>query len=143
AVEVGKDQFQVDNFDITLGIDAVGHVNDVLILEAAHHVGDGVGFANVGQELVAQTFTLGGTGDQAGDVDEFHSGRQHTLGLDDLRQGVEARVGHRHDAAVRLDGAEGEVLCGDAGLGQGVEQGGLADVGQADDAAIESHGVSL
>src|SRR5690606_15792025 len=45
--------------------------------------------------------------------------------------------------AVRLDGAEREVLRGDAGLGQGVEQGGLADVGQADDAAVESHGVSL
>src|SRR5690606_32622913 len=80
---------------------------------------------------------------QTGDVDEFHGGGDHALGLDDLRQGVQARVGHRYDAAVRLDSAEGEVLRGDAGFGQGVEQGGLADVGQADDAAVESHGVSL
>ncbi|MNF68866.1 hypothetical protein D3C84_507330 [compost metagenome] len=106
-------------------------------------MGDGVGLADVGEELVAQAFTLGGAFHQAGDVDELHGGRQHALGLDDLGQGLEARIGHRHDAAVRLDGAEREVLRGDAGFGQGVEQGGLADVGQADDAAVESHGVSL
>src|SRR5690606_1381383 len=99
--------------------------------------------ADVGQELVAQALTLGGAGDQAGNVDELHGGGQHALGLDDLRQGIQARIRHRHDAAVGLDGAEREVLRGDAGLGQGVEQGGLADVRQANDAAIESHGVSL
>jgi hypothetical protein len=35
----------------------------------------------------------------------------------------------------------GIVLGGDAGLGQGVEEGRLADVGQADDAALEGHGI--
>ena len=35
----------------------------------------------------------------------------------------------------------GIVLGGDAGLGEGVEKGGLADVGQADDAAFETHGI--
>ncbi|MCY1175539.1 hypothetical protein D9M73_157820 [compost metagenome] len=142
AVEVGEDQFQVDDLDVALGVDAVGDVNHVLVFEAAHHVGDGVGLADVGEELVAQAFTFRGTGDQAGDVDEFHGGRQHAVRLDDGRQGVQARIRHRHDAAVRLDGAEREVLSGDAGFGQGVEQGGLADVGQADDAAIETHGYS-
>jgi len=139
AVEVGEDQFQIDDFDIAPGVDAVGDVNDVVILEAAHHVGDGVGLADVGEELVAQAFTLGGTGDQAGDVDEFHGGGQDALGLDDLGQRRQAGVRHRHDAAVRLDGAEGEVFRCDTGFGQSVEQGGLADVGQANDAAIESH----
>lgn len=38
---------------------------------------------------------------------------------------------------VRLDGAEGIVLRRDTRLGQGVEESGLADVGQADDAALE------
>ena len=40
------------------------------------------------------------------------------------------------DADVRLDGAERIVLGRDAGLGERVEQGGLADVRQADDAAL-------
>jgi hypothetical protein len=53
------------------------------------------------------------------------------------------RVGHFDDADVGLDGAEGVVLGGDAGLGEGVEEGRFADVGQADDAALESHGIPL
>ncbi len=142
AVEVGKDQFEVDDLDVALGIDAVGNVNHVLVFEAAHHVGDGVGFADVGEELVAQAFAFRSTGHQACNVDEFHGGGQNAVGLDDFSQRIEARIGHGHDTAVRLDGAEREVLCRDARLGQGVEQGGLADVGQADDAAIETHGYS-
>ena len=67
--------FEVDDLDVTLGVDAVGYVDDVLILEAAHHVGDGIGLADVGEELVAQAFTLGGARHQAGDVDELHGGR--------------------------------------------------------------------
>jgi len=143
AVEVGHDQLEVDDLDIALGVDAVGDVDDVLVFEAAHHVGDGVGLADVGEELVAQAFTFRRARYQAGDVDEFHGGGDDLFGLDDLGQGIQARVGHGHDAAVRLDGAEGEVLRRDAGFGEGVEQGGLADIGQADDAAVESHGVSL
>jgi hypothetical protein len=64
-------------------------------------------------------------------------------GLTMAGQRSEARVGHFDDADVRLDGAEGIVLRRDAGLGQGVEEGGLADVGQADDAAFEAHAGSL
>ena len=54
----------------------------------------------------------------------------------------EARVRHLDDADVRLDGAERIVGRVDAGLGQGVEEGGFADVGQADDAAFQRHGFS-
>ena len=63
----------------------------------------------------------------------------HLLRLDDLGQRVQARIRHRHDADVRLDGAEREVGRGDARLGQRIEQGGLADVRQADDAAFDAH----
>ena len=39
---------------------------------------------------------------------------------------------------IGVDGAEGEVLCGGHGrLGQDVEEGGLAHVGEAHDAALE------
>ena len=86
---------------------------------------------------------LRGAGHQAGDVDELDDGRRDALRLDDFGQLLQARIGHLDDADVRLDGAERIVLGRDAGLGQGVEEGGLADVGQADDAAFETHGFSF
>jgi hypothetical protein len=64
----------------------------------------------------------------------------HAFRLDDVGQRLHARIRHLDHADVRLDGAERIVFSRDAGLGQGVEQGGLADVGQADDAAFETHG---
>ena len=51
----------------------------------------------------------------------------------------EARVRHRHDADIRIDGAERVVLGRDAGAGQRIEERGLADVRQADDAAADAH----
>ena len=56
------------------------------------------------------------------------------VGLPDLSQLIQPLVRHGHDAAVGLDGAEG-VVCSlrVLGGGDGVEQSGLADVGQADD----------
>ena len=57
-----------------------------------------------------------------------------------LRQRVQPRIGHRHIADIGLDGAEGIIgRLRRRRLGQRVEQGGLADIGQADDAAFESH----
>ena len=53
---------------------------------------------------------------------------------------VEPGVGQAHDADVRLDRRERVVRREHVVLGQRVEQGGLADVGQADDADSESHG---
>ncbi len=140
AVEIGQGQLDVDGLDVGGRVDVVGDVDDVVILEATHHVRDGVGLTDVGQELVAQTFALGSASDQTRDVDEFHGGRNHLLRLDDLGQRIQARVRHRHDTGVRLDGAEGEVLGVNARLGQCIEESGLADVRQADDAAIETHG---
>jgi hypothetical protein len=77
-----------------IGSTLAGHVDHVVVFKAAHHVDDGVGFADVGQKLVAQAFALAGTGHQACDVHKFHDGRHDALGLDDLGQLLQARVGH-------------------------------------------------
>ena len=102
-------------------------------------MGDGVALPHMGEELVAEALALGGSRDEAGNVHKFHQARHHPFWLRDFGNAVEARIGHRHDAGVGLDGAEGEVLGIDAGLGQRIEEGGLADVRQSDDAAVEAH----
>src|SRR5471030_1706622 len=103
---------------------------------------DGVGLANIGEELVAKALALGSAGHQSGDVDEFDRRRNHFLGLRDRGKPRQARIGYFDNADVGFDGAERIILCGDAGFGERVEQGGFADVGQADDAAFETHGLS-
>ena len=138
--QIGERQLGVDHVDIFRRIHFARDVNDVFVLEAAHHVADRFGFADVGQELVAQAFTFRRAFYQARDVDELHGGRHQALRFDDLRQLIKARIRHRHHAGVGLNGAEGEVSRFDARFSQRVEQGGFTDVRQAHDTAFESHG---
>ena len=81
-------------------------MGDVAVVETAHHVGDGVDFADVGEELVAEPLALGGAAHQACDVDEGQARRNDLRGFGELGQHVEARIGHRDFADIRLDGAE-------------------------------------
>src|SRR3546814_16448206 len=97
-----SDLFGFYDFDVGDGIDLAGYVDDVGVFEAAHHVDDGVGFADVRQELVAQAFALAGAGHQAGDVDELHRGRQDALGPDNAGQLLQARIRHLHHAPVEI-----------------------------------------
>ena len=79
------------DFDVRERIDLFRDVNHVLVLEAAHDVRDRVGFADVGEELVAEAFALRRAGDQSGDVDEFDHRRQDALGLHDRRRAPSSR----------------------------------------------------
>jgi hypothetical protein len=49
----------MDRLDVGNGIDSAVHVSDVLVLEATHHMSDRVDFANMRQELISESFTLG------------------------------------------------------------------------------------
>ena len=140
--EVGQGEFGDDGLDVGDGVDAAVDVDDVGVVEAADDVDDGVGLADVGKELVAEAFAFAGASDEASDVDEFDDGGLGLLGLDDFCELGEAGVRDFDDADVGLDGAEGVVGSFDAGFGQRVEEGGFADVGQADDAAFQAHGFS-
>ena len=124
----------------SIGIDAAFDMDHVVVLEAAQHIGDGVDLADIGEELIAEPFALRGAAHQPGNIDEGEPRGDHLRGLGDGREPVEPRIGHRHVADIGLDGAERII----GGLGRGalrqrVEQGGLADIGQPDDAAFESH----
>src|SRR5262249_15198230 len=119
-------------------------MGDVGVLEAAQHMGDGIDLADVGEELVAQAFAVGSTLHQARDVDELE------LGVDDLgragdgRELVQPRIGHGDAADIGLDGAEWIVgRLRRLGGGERIEQGRLADIGQADDPTVETHFLTL
>ena len=119
--EVRERELRVDRFDVRHRIDRAGDVYDVVVGEAAHDVGDGIGLADVGQELVAQSFALGRARDEPRDVDKFHSRGNDTRRARDARQRVEPWIGHGDNPDVGLDRAERVVLRGDAGFGQRVE----------------------
>lgn len=119
-------------------------MGDVVVFKTAQHVCDGIDFANVGQELVAEAFALGGAAHEPGDVDKGDARRNDFLGPCDLTDCIEARIRNGNFARIRLDGAERIVgsLCS-CRLGERVEECGLADIRQSDNAALETHGSSL
>ena len=60
------------------------------VLEAAHHLHDGVDLADVGEELVAESLALARALDQTGDVHELDRRRNDDVGLGDLLQDLAA-----------------------------------------------------
>ena len=126
--DVGEDQLGLDGVDVARGIDAAVHVDDVFVLKAAHHVDDGVHFADVGEELVAQALAVAGALDQAGDVDKLQRRRGILFRVIHPGKHVQPLVRHGDHAGIRLDGAEGVVRRLRAGAGDGVEQRAFAHV---------------
>ena len=113
---------------------------DVVILEAAQHMDHRIDLADIAEELVAQTFALARALHQTGDIDEAELGRDHLGRAGDRGDPVETRIGDGDLTDIGLDRAEG-IVRGLRGLrlGQCIEKGGLADIGQADDPATETH----
>ncbi len=143
GVEVGEEELGVDDVDVVEGIDAAGDVDDLGVVEATDDVADGVGGADVAEELIAEAFAFGGSFDEAGDVDELHGGGDEGFGLDEVGDFGEALIGHGDDAGVGVDGAEGIVGGLGLGRGEGVEDRRFTDVGEANDSAVQWHCVSI
>ena len=132
-LDVRHDQLQIDDVDVPQGVGGAFHMGHVAVLKTADNVDDGVGGADVAQELVAQTLALACALHETGNVHELDDGGSDLLGVVKLRQPVKALVRHAHHAHVGVDGAEGVVVRGNPRVGDGVKQGGLAHVGQSHD----------
>ena len=94
---------------------------------------NGVGGADVAQELVAQAFALGRALHQACNVHKFNDGRGDLLGLVQIGQPVQPLIGNGNHAHVGVDGAERIVVSRNACIGDGIKQCGFAHIGQTDD----------
>ena len=106
AVEVGQHQLGLDRLGVADWVDAAFHVGHVPILEAAQHVDDGVHFADVGEELVAEALALARAADEPSDVDELDRRRDDLVGVHDRIERFQAWIRHHYDADVRLDRTE-------------------------------------
>ena len=138
--DVGQDELGLDGFHVGGGVDLAVHMDHVGVAEEAHDLADGVGLADVREELVAQALALARAFHQTRDVDELHRRRDDLRGMVDLRELIEARIGDGHDAHVGLDGRERVVRREAALVGERREQGRFADVGQPDDTDGKRHG---
>lgn len=138
-LEVGEDQLGVDRLDVVLRRDLAVDVHDVLVLEGPDDLADRVGLADVREELVAQALALRRAAHDARDVDEVDRRGEDLLGVEDLGEDGQARVGDADDADVGLDRGERVVGRQHVVLGQGVEQGRFADIRQTDDSDRERH----
>ena len=114
-------------------------MDDVVVVEGAHHLADGVRLPDGRQELVAQALPLGRAADEPCDVHEGHRRRYHRRAVVEIGQLLQPRIGHGHHAHVGLNGGEGVVRRQHLVVGQRVEERGLAHVGQPDDADRKAH----
>ena len=137
--QISERQFGHDGFNVGNRVNAARHMDYVFIVKTSNHVDDGIGFPDVSQELVPQTFALRGARYQTRNINKFDNSWLNTLRLHDLGQSVQTRIRHFHNTHIRFNRAKRIVLGCNPRFGQGVEQGGFADVRQADDAAFEAH----
>ena len=111
---------------------------DVVVLETADHLDDGVNLADVAEELVAEALARTGALDEAGDVDEFDGGRDELFGAGNLGEHFEAGIRDGDHPDIRVDRAKG--IVGGLGLacaGDRIEQGGFANIRETDDTCGE------
>ena len=132
-VDIGKHQLQIDGLDIPCGADLTADMDNLTVIEAAHHMDNGVNLTDMRKKLVAQPLALRSALDQPCNVHKLDDCRGHLIGRIHLAQLIQSGVRHRHDSDIRLDGAEWIVGCACAAAGKGVEYSALADVRQADD----------
>ena len=63
-------------------------MHDVVVLEAAHDMRNGVALTDVGKELVAEAFAFTGAGNKPCDIHELHHRGHDALGLNNVGQSL-------------------------------------------------------
>lgn len=134
TLEIGEAKLGIYSLDVALGSGrGLVVAQDVAIFEGADDVDNGVAFADIRQEFVAEAFAGAGTLDESGDVGKFNGSGDNFVGVIHIRKHLQALIGHRHDTGVRLDGGERIIGRQNLTAGQDVEQGGFADIWQTND----------
>ena len=98
-------------------------MGDVVVVETAQHMDDGIGGANVAQELVAESLAFGGAFYKTGNIHYLDSSRNHTGGMFHLDQFGQPFIGYCDNTHIGLDGTKGEICRLGLGIAQTVEEG--------------------
>ena len=132
-LNVLQPQLLADDVQVTGGVYVTLDVDDLGVIEASNHLEDGVDGADVRQEGIAETSTGRGTAGQTGNVVHGQVGGNLGLGLVLLAEPVEAVIGDDDARLLGVDGGIGEVCrVTEVAFCDGLEERGLADVGEAD-----------
>ena len=91
-IQIGKNQFQIDGFNISCRVDAAVNVNNVDILKAADNVDNRIHFPNISEEFIAQTFALRSTLYQTSDVNKFEGCRGEFIRFIDFCQFIQTAI---------------------------------------------------
>ena len=136
--KVRQDELCGDNLNVSYGINRTRNMVNIRALKAADDLDDGINFADVAKELVAEPFSLACPFHETRDVNEFDGGRNDFLRFRKRRKLFQALVGDIDDAKIGLNRTEGKVCCVSfARAGDRVEERGLADIGQPGDTCFE------
>src|SRR6266487_5549604 len=117
-------------------------MRDIAVGKGAQHDGQGIGVADMSQELRAEAALLGCclcALAHACDVHEFDGGVCDFPGIEDFCKRLQTRIGHLHDGDVGLHGAGRVAADGRSCSGERVEESSLPALWQADNTYSKSH----
>ena len=129
CLHVRQHQLEIDDLDVAKRIRLPFHVQDVRIVEDAHHVHDRVRLADMRKELIAEPFTLTRALHKTSDVHKLDDRRHFFLGFGKLRKLVDTFIRHRHHSDRRIDRTKWKILRRHAFACYGVKKRRLTDVG--------------
>ncbi len=136
-LHVRQNEFRLNHLRIAHRINrrrlvpALLHVNNVIILEAPHHMQNRIALANVRKKLIPKSFALTRTLHKPRNVRKPNRRTYNLLRRNNLRQILQPRIIHFHDRRIRLNRAKRIILRRRLLLlRQRVKQSGLTDIRQ-------------
>ena len=109
--DIGENQFQIDGFNITDGVDGAVHMDNVCVLKAADNMTDSIHLADMAEEFIAKALALGCTAYQTCNIDKFDYRGCCFCGIIHFCQPCQTFIGDGNHTHVGVDGAEGVIGC--------------------------------
>ena len=114
-------------------------MDDIIVLKTPYDMDYGVHLAYMGKELIAKAFALGRSLDKPGYIDKLDYGRGYLFGVIYFGQLIQPFIRNGNYADIGVYRTEGIIGRLRVKIGQGVEKGAFAHIGQADDTEFHKY----